>query len=56
MLNSPKDPGPFALALTFMTAQQNYCEISTLLERMKSDKDLYVDLNLEVTVGSRAFL
>jgi len=46
----------FALALTFRTAQQNYRDISTFLERMKSDKGLYVDFNLEVIVGSHIFL
>lgn len=49
MLNSLKDPGPFALALIFMTAQ-NIEENSTFLERMISDKDLYADLNLKVCV------
>lgn len=51
MLNSPKEPSSFALVLTFMTTQQEYCEISMFLERMKSDKDLYEDWNLEVIVG-----
>lgn len=39
-----------------MTAQQEYREISMFLERLKSDKDLYEDRNLEVIVGWHKFL